>query len=250
MTKTIDISGQRFGRLTVIKNVPKPEHSKLETSFWLCRCDCGKEKIVSKVALKNGNTKSCGCLGFEVRQNRILEINQQKKKYNNFEVCGNKTIVFLKDGTSFTIDTTDKDFILNFYWAEQDGYITTQIKTDECKKGRRKLRKVHQLLIPDVPTGFEVDHIDRNKRNNTRKNLRIVTHQENMQNTGLPSTNKTGCKNISFDKNSGKYLVVFRFKNKKYYVGRFEKIEDAKIALDIKKNEIKKGETKWNKNYQ
>ena len=244
MTKIKDISGQRFGRLTVIENAPKPKDCKLETSFWRCRCDCGNEKIVSKVCLKNGNTKSCGCLQIEVKKERMLTMNQEKKKYNNFEVSGDLTTIFLKDGTGFTIDTTDKDYILGFYWIEQNGYITTQIKTEECKKGRRKIKKLHQILIPDVPTGFEVDHIDRNKRNNTRKNLRIVTHQENMQNTGILKTNKTGFKNISFDKSSGKYLVVFGFKNKKYYVGRFDKIEDAKTALEIKKTKTLKGETK------
>jgi hypothetical protein len=50
----IDLVGQRFGRLLVIKRVEKPEYIKQHDTYWLCKCDCGKEKIISKRSLKNG----------------------------------------------------------------------------------------------------------------------------------------------------------------------------------------------------
>jgi len=59
----IDISGQKFSRLTVLK-LDRREQS---VTFWLCRCDCGKEKIVRKASLRAGHTKSCGCLKIESR---------------------------------------------------------------------------------------------------------------------------------------------------------------------------------------
>lgn len=55
--------GQRFGRLTVVAEAPR--QSK-EARFWLCRCDCGGEKIVRTWRLNSGYTKSCGCLAREV----------------------------------------------------------------------------------------------------------------------------------------------------------------------------------------
>ena len=58
-----DISGEKFNFLTVIKQVPKPPHLKNNHTYWLCRCDCGNEKIIDQRALKSGNTKSCGCYG-------------------------------------------------------------------------------------------------------------------------------------------------------------------------------------------
>ena len=53
-----DLTGQRFGMLTVIKRVRKEGNRK---PYWLCRCDCGREKVVYQYNLIHGNTKSCGC---------------------------------------------------------------------------------------------------------------------------------------------------------------------------------------------
>lgn len=62
-TGRIDISGQKYGRLTAIKfaETDKGGHSK-----WLCVCECGTEKVVYGTSLKSGVTKSCGCLRVEV----------------------------------------------------------------------------------------------------------------------------------------------------------------------------------------
>jgi len=55
----IDLTGQNFGRLTPIKHIGKNEWGH---SQWLCRCSCGKEKIILGNSLRRGLTKSCGCL--------------------------------------------------------------------------------------------------------------------------------------------------------------------------------------------
>lgn len=56
--KRIDLTGQRFGRLTVIRY----DHSEHDGAHWLCKCDCGTEKVIAGYLLRNGSTKSCGCL--------------------------------------------------------------------------------------------------------------------------------------------------------------------------------------------
>ena len=53
-----DLSGEKFGMLTILKF----SHTKNNRSYWLCYCDCGKNKIVSANNLKYGTTKVCGCL--------------------------------------------------------------------------------------------------------------------------------------------------------------------------------------------
>lgn len=59
-----DIIGQRFGRLVVTKR----DYSKMrKRPYWLCKCDCGKEKIVRGSHLESGGVKSCGCLREEVK---------------------------------------------------------------------------------------------------------------------------------------------------------------------------------------
>ena len=57
MGKLIDLTGQKIGRLTVIER----DHSKKEV-MWICQCDCGNIKNVQSYHLKNGITKSCGCI--------------------------------------------------------------------------------------------------------------------------------------------------------------------------------------------
>jgi hypothetical protein len=60
--KFIDITGQRFGKLIVLEKAERPQGYTNKSLYWLCQCDCGKQKIVSSSALHSGHVKSCGCL--------------------------------------------------------------------------------------------------------------------------------------------------------------------------------------------
>jgi len=59
MGKRLDLTGQKFGRLTVIKLIRINKHRK---PVWLCQCKCGNKTEVAGTNLKSGNTQSCGCL--------------------------------------------------------------------------------------------------------------------------------------------------------------------------------------------
>ena len=59
MPKFIDLTGQRFERLTVIKQFPTQKGQKTK---WECKCDCGNVTVVASTHLRSGHTKSCGCL--------------------------------------------------------------------------------------------------------------------------------------------------------------------------------------------
>lgn len=79
MGKLIDLTGQRFGRLTVIRRAP-PEGYRTDTSaLWVCRCDCGNEKIISGMMLRNGRTRSCGCLRSDLLRARHQQNREAKK---------------------------------------------------------------------------------------------------------------------------------------------------------------------------
>lgn len=56
--KVFDLIGCKFGRLKVIA----ASETINKKRYWVCRCDCGKEKIVATTLLRSGITKSCGCL--------------------------------------------------------------------------------------------------------------------------------------------------------------------------------------------
>ena len=55
--KKLDLTGQRFGRLTVIA----PAENIGSLTAWLCRCDCGRETVVPTKRLRDGHRTSCGC---------------------------------------------------------------------------------------------------------------------------------------------------------------------------------------------
>lgn len=67
----IDLTGQRFGRLTVLEVSPKRARREL---MWVCQCDCGNVVTVRGKCLRKGETKSCGCYNKEVssKRNKVL----------------------------------------------------------------------------------------------------------------------------------------------------------------------------------
>ena len=66
MGQFIDLTGKRFERLIVIQ---RAENSKGGDLTWFCKCDCGGSKIARGNHLREGSTKSCGCLE---RENRLV----------------------------------------------------------------------------------------------------------------------------------------------------------------------------------
>lgn len=62
-----DLTGQRFGRWTVIS---RAQSTPAGGARWLCRCECGTDRIISSGCLRNGHTKSCGCLNSEITSAR------------------------------------------------------------------------------------------------------------------------------------------------------------------------------------
>ena len=114
MGKLIDLTGQKFNRLTVIE---RDLQDKRKGTYWYCRCDCGNFTSVLSNYLRNGKTKSCGCLQKEkARENggfknltgqkfgrlTVIELSPEKKGESRAYwkclcECGNITIVSGKD---------------------------------------------------------------------------------------------------------------------------------------------------------
>ena len=70
MPRFIDLTGHKYGRVTVLE---KARGCTPDDPFilWRCRCDCGTEFIARGSSLRNGNTKSCGCLRSPVRSREL-----------------------------------------------------------------------------------------------------------------------------------------------------------------------------------
>lgn len=77
MGKKIDLTGKRFGRLVVVKEVEKRKKHKI---MWLCKCDCGKECEILGVSLRIGDSRSCGCLLSEESRKRVQKHDASTQK--------------------------------------------------------------------------------------------------------------------------------------------------------------------------
>lgn len=121
----IDLTGQRFGRLVVVKRV---DHEKKGQARWLCRCDCGKEKVVQSYDLRSGNTQSCGCQRQE-NFTHIVHGHSRKRVYAIWKGmksrCFNENRKCYKDygGRGITVcDEWKDDFEVFYDWAMANGY--------------------------------------------------------------------------------------------------------------------------------
>jgi len=91
--KFINLTGQKFGRLTPIKYIGK---NKWGNFLWLCKCSCDKEKIISGNSLQTGNTKSCGCFreeGNSLKHGHCVNYKYSKTYeswHNMIQRCNNK----------------------------------------------------------------------------------------------------------------------------------------------------------------
>ena len=106
-----------------------------------------------------------------------------------------------------------------------NGYHYVKLSRD----GKKKHCNVHRLIainfIPNPDNKPYVDHMNRDKSDNRIENLRWVTALENSHNTGKYNTNKSGYKNIHYEKSRNKYCYR-KMTNKKLYQKRFDtKIE-------------------------
>ena len=83
MSKIIDMSGKKMGRLTVLERAPRK--SSDQRAKWICQCDCGKIITTTGVDLRSGHTKSCGCYQRD-RTSESCRINLIGQTIGNFTV--------------------------------------------------------------------------------------------------------------------------------------------------------------------
>lgn len=131
-SRLIDISGQKFGRLTVVSFSGYRREGKNghKTSEWKCKCECGNEVVVTKSRLKSGNTKSCGCMKTEnniktwtkhgLCNTRLYKIFSMMKDrcYNK----NSKAYMYYGGKGVFICDEWLRDFQTFYDWAIQNGY--------------------------------------------------------------------------------------------------------------------------------
>lgn len=212
--KKIDVVGKKFGKLLVIEDLGyvNVDGEPTTNRYVKCLCDCGNITIVCYNSLTQGYTKSCGCLKNET--------GGRPRKYNEYHIGifeGNP-VVYVKASNKdidILVDIDDWEILKDTCW-----HITKNGYASGVYNG--KLIQMQIAIIPEVPNGYERDHINRNRTDNRKCNLRVVTKLENLHNRDYK--NKTSSQTgvcwylltkqwLAYITNQGEYITLGLFDN-------------------------------------
>ena len=121
--------------------------------------------------------------------------------------------------------------------VDTHGYVVIILYKNN--KGSKKYihRLIGESFIDNVDNKPVIDHIDRNKENNTVENLRWATVSENIVNKGISKKNTSTCVGVSYVKRLKKWSATIGYNKSSIFLGNFESFNEAvKIR---KENEIK-----------
>lgn len=213
MGKFIDLTGQRFGKLVVERRAPN-NHSG--GTCWICKCDCGNTTIIPAGKLRSGWTKSCGCFQRE-------QTSKSNKKINAFRKVGETVYVKMSNTEKeMLVDADIWEKLKNYCWYENTlGYAASK------DYSTKKCILFHIAAFPDCPRNLVRDHIDGNKLNNQRKNIRFISQEKNCKNQVHKKATSSGRNGVSFDSNKKKWNSYITLNGKRKSLGYFQNLGDA-----------------------
>lgn len=182
---------------------------------WLCECSCEEHNKIEVRGdyLKSGKIKSCGCLVKDTKKN---------KKYNKYDLSHEIGIGYFKDEEIFYFDLEDYDKIKNYYWINQHGYACTREQKDNVVT----YIYMHRLIMEAKKTEI-IDHIDRNKLNNCKNNLRITNNTGNARNASISKNNTSGIIGVTYDNSRELWAAQILINYKTIHLGRYVNKKDA-----------------------
>ena len=215
MGALIDLTNRNFGKLKVI-GIDHKEKTKYGSKiYWRCQCKCGNETVVSGSCLKSGHTKSCGQCG------SILNTDDKDNCYG-----------VTNQGVIFRFDYEDYEKIKSFNCFSHHGYIVSYLKENS-----RKTIYLHRVVMGLKDSRYEnnlvVDHINHDKTDNRKCNLRIGTSSQNNINRKTLKNNTSGHPGVTYRKEIDKWRVRISAEGKRISIGDFDSYE---AAVEARKN--------------
>lgn len=140
--------------------------------------------------------------------------------------------IFTKTGYKgdLIIDDEDWDKIKHLKLSTNVGYARGYSK--------RKTYFIHRIIL-NAPKNMQVDHINNNRLDNRKSNLRLVNNKQNNENRkGAYSTSKTGIRGVSWQKQHQRWRAVIMSNYKQVYNKLFNSIEEATAAVVNKRKEL------------
>lgn len=137
----------------------------------------------------------------------------------------NMKVIKLTKGFEAIVDDQDYELVSQYHW-----YF------DKYARGSVKGKKIgiHNLIM----NAQYIDHINGDKLDNRRANLRPCTNQQNQMNRGANKNNTSGYKGVAYDKRRSKYSAQIRYNRKLIWLGYYPTAEDAYGAYKAKAAEL------------
>lgn len=136
-------------------------------------------------------------------------------------------MIELTQGKQTMVDDADYEWLNQFKWHYgQNGYAK---RRKYFKGGGASFIYMHRL-ITYCPQDKEVDHINHDRLDNRRGNLRIVTRQQNNRNQRISKKNKSGVLGVHYAKHAHKWRAQFKVNGVVKHLGYFDDINKAKEA--------------------
>lgn len=144
-----------------------------------------------------------------------------------FRIEGKTGYGTLPDSTTFLFDAEQIDKIKDIKW-----YRCYNKKYDATYITNRSGRVLHKFLV-ECPSGYEVDHINRDTMDNRQCNLRICTHQQNQCNQALQKNNTSGVSGVSYYPPRSKFRARIKVSHQDIHLGYYSSFEEAVQARNV-----------------
>lgn len=132
-----------------------------------------------------------------------------------------KEIILYRNKGVALVDDEDFNWLSQYRWHLDRGYAAMTIK-----KPQKGIMYMHRL-INQTPKGMSTDHINRNKLDNRKANLRTCTQSLNNANSTQRTDNTSGVKGVVWHKRNERWQAQVTFQKKNYYLGQFTDKRDA-----------------------
>jgi len=177
-----DITNNRYGRLVVIKL----DSIKNRKSYWLCKCDCGTEKVIYSCDFKSGRTRSCGCL------NREKTIERNKQKHSKERRRKESESRMGKDNPNYKHGNSRTPAYFNMMAQQYNAMKLNQTPT--LTENEKKKIELYYTISHHLGENFHVDHIHPLSKGGLHHpdNLQILTKEENLIKSNKLNTNIKG----------------------------------------------------------
>lgn len=141
--------------------------------------------------------------------------------------------ILLTQGKQALVDDDEFDELALVKWCYRGGYA---VRTEGTRANQRTV--VMHRLVMDAPANAVVDHINGDKLDNRRCNLRLATTAENIRNSARSVRNTSGFKGVSFDRSRGKWFASICANRKLKNLGRYATAEEAARVYDRAAREL------------